>query len=200
MGVGDGDPRAVTYIFELPSWFSPPSTVAPFKSGIMVLQLTLPEALDLTALSEEQCLAFYGAMFAIAAADDAIDEVESDLILDSLDLDALSEDARQKALALSIAPPSLQTCLDFFLDADDHLRLGLMLNLVDVALADDEIEPGEPMTLEQARISLGVTPEQVEMMHTYAYRVRQHAVRTNTTLQRPMACPQEICEPQMPNP
>jgi uncharacterized tellurite resistance protein B-like protein len=185
------------YISEPPTSFPRPSTIAPFNSVIMDLPLTLPEALDLTPLSQEECLAFYGAMFAVAAADDSIDEVESDLILDSLDLDTLSEDARQKALALSIAPPSLQTCLDFFLDADDHLRLGLMLNLVDVALADDEIEPGEPMTLEQARISLGVTPEQVELMHTYAYRVRQHAARTNTALQRPMACPVEICEPPM---
>lgn len=154
--------------------------------------VTLPEALDLSELSEQKRLAFYGALFAVAAADDQIDEVESDLILESLDLNDLSESARERALALSIIPPSLQSCLDHFGDASDDVRLGLMLNLVDVALADDEIEPGEPMTLEQARVALGVTPEQVEGMHAYAYRVRQQAMRQRVEVRRPMACPPEL--------
>src|SRR5690554_1025019 len=128
----------------------------------MTTTTVFPDLLDLSALSEQQQLAFYGALFAIAAADDDIDERESDQILDSLHLDGLSESAREKAFALSIAPPPLQACLEFFRDAPEEVRLGLMLNLVDVALADGEIEPGEPMTLEQARVSLGVFPEQVE--------------------------------------
>lgn len=158
----------------------------------MNLTIPAPEPLDLSALGEEERLAFYGAMFAVAAADDIINEEESDQILESLALDRLSEDARQRALALSIAPPALQSCLDVFRDADERLRMGLMLNLVDVALADDEIDPGEPMTLEQARIALGVSPEQVEQMHAYAYRIRQHARRTRTAITRPMACPEDI--------
>lgn len=155
--------------------------------------ISLPEALDLSDLTEQERLAFYGAMFAVAAADDQIDERESDQILESLDLDDLSESSRERAFALSIAPPSLQSCLDLFRDADERLRLGLMLNLVDVALADDEIEPGEPMTLEQARVTLGLTSEQIEALHGYAYRVRQLALRTRVPLKRPMACPEEVC-------
>jgi uncharacterized tellurite resistance protein B-like protein len=153
----------------------------------------LPDTLDLSPLSEQERLAFYGALFAVAAADDSIDESESDQILESLDLNGLSETARERAFALSIAPPSLQTCLDFFANADEPMRLGLMLNLVDVALADGEIEPGEPMTLEQARVALGVSPEQVEALHTYAYQVRQRAASQQSSLRRPMACPEDLC-------
>jgi len=155
--------------------------------------ITLPDGLDLSTLSEEERLAFYGAMFAMAAADDRIDERESDLILESLDLNDLSEVARERAFALSIAPPSLQSCLEYFRDAEQDLRLALMLNLVDVALADDEIEPGEPMTLEQARVTLGLTPEQIEEIHAYAFRVRRYAIKTRQPIRRPMACPAEIC-------
>jgi len=154
--------------------------------------IILPESLDLSSLSEQQRLAFFGALFAVAAADDSIDEAESDLILESLDMNGLSEASRERALALSIAPPSLQACLDFFASEAEDIRLGLMLNLIDVVLADDEIEPGEPMTIEAARIALGVTPDQVEGMHAYAYKVRRETTSKRLALRRPMACPPEL--------
>lgn len=154
--------------------------------------LVLPGTLDLSALSERQRLAFYGALFALAAADDAIDERESDQILDSLDLSGLSEEARERALALSISPPSLQTCLNVLQDAPESVRLGLMLNLVDVALADEEIEPGEPVSLEVARRTLALSSDQVEAMHTFVYRVRRQAEREGVALRRPLECPPEL--------
>lgn len=158
----------------------------------MTETIAFPEPLDLGALSEQECLAFYGALFALAAADDRIDEVESELILSSLDLNGMSEAARERALALSISPPSLQTCLDLLEGVGEDIRFGLMLNLVDVALADDDIQPGEPMTLEQARIALGLTSEQIASMHEYAYRVRRQALAQNVAIRRPMSCPLSI--------
>ncbi len=148
------------------------------------------EILDLSGLTERQQLAFYGALFALAAADNQIDERESDLILESLHLDGLSEDARQRAFALSIAPPALETCLEILRDTDEPIRRALMLNLVDVALADDEIEPGEPQTLERVRAELGVSPDDVAAMHTYAYRIRQQT--NGQAVPRPLACPPEL--------
>jgi uncharacterized tellurite resistance protein B-like protein len=152
-----------------------------------------PQTLNLSHLSEQEQLAFYGALFAVANADDRIDERESDQILDSLDLNGLSESARERAFALSIAPPALHSCLEFFRNADESMRLGLMLNLIDVVLADDEIEPGEPMTLEQARIALGLLPEQVETLHAYVYQARREAAANRIELRRPMACPDGLC-------
>lgn len=148
--------------------------------------------LDLSGLDEQRRLAFYGALFALAAADDTIDERESDQILESLDLDGLSEESRQKALAFSISPPSLETCLGLFKDADERYRLGLMVNLVDVALADEEIDHGEPASLELARRALGVTEEQVAAMHTYVYQQRREARKQDGLLRRPLECPPEL--------
>ncbi len=149
-----------------------------------------PSVLDLSGLSERQRLAFYGALFALAAADNTIDERESDQILESLHLEGLSEDARQRAFALSISPPSLRACLDLLKDTDESIRRGLMLNLVDVALADGEIEPGEPQTLEAVREELGISPEDIATMHTYAYHLREHG--KGDTIVRPLACPAEL--------
>jgi hypothetical protein len=104
-------------------------------------------------------------------------------------MDGLSEDARERAFALSISPPSLRACLDLLKDTDEHIRRGLMLNLVDVALADDEIEPGEPQTREAVRAELGITPEEVAAMHTYAYQVRE---QQSGRAARPMAFPSEL--------
>ena len=145
-----------------------------------------PTLLDLSSLDERQRLAFYGALFALAAADDSIDERESDQILESLHLEGLSEDARERAFALSISPPSLRTCLDLLKDADETIRRGLMLNLVDVALADGEIEPGEPQTLEAVRAELGISSEEVAAMHTYAYQIREQRIGLAA---RPLAYP-----------
>ena len=153
----------------------------------MAETLSTPDVLDLSSLTERQRLAFYGALFALAAADDAIDERESDQILDSLQFDGLSEEARERVFALSISPPSLDTCLGLLKEAGEDVRRGLMLNLVDVALADGEIEPGEPHALEAARLTLGISSDDVEAMHTYAYRVRQQASGRQPV--RPLACP-----------
>ena len=151
-----------------------------------------PTLLDLSDLTERQQLAFYGALFALAAADNQIDERESELIFESFRLDGLSEDARQRAFALSISPPSLETCLGILSDTDEAIRRALLLNLVDVALADDEIEPGEPQTLEAVREALGLEPEALAAMHTYAYRIRQQA--NGQAVPRPLACPPDLAQ------
>ncbi len=152
------------------------------------------DTLDLSGLSEQEQLAFYGALFAVAAADDRIDEAESEQILEAFDLSGLSEGARERAFALSIAPPALQTCLDYFRDADAPTRHSLMLNLVDVALADGEIEPGEPMMLEQARVALAIEPEALGAMHAHVFRAREQAQKRSAPLARPLACPDDICQ------
>jgi uncharacterized tellurite resistance protein B-like protein len=135
-----------------------------------------PEALttlDLSGLPEAQRLAFYGALFAMAAADRAIDPVETNRIEETLDLSDLSQDARRKVLALAIQPPPLERCLLQLKDAPEAIRRGLMLNLIDVVLADDAIEPGEHLGLHQARQVLGLSHDDVATLHEAAYVAQQ---------------------------
>lgn len=152
----------------------------------------LPTPLDLSALTEQDRLAFFGALFAVAAADDRISEAESNQILDSLDLSNISESGRERALAMSIAPPSLAACLEYFTNADSTLRHSLLLNLIDVILADDEILAGEPLAIEQARTALRIPVEKVAEMHEYAFQLRKAAASSIERIRRPLAFPVDL--------
>lgn len=128
-----------------------------------------PSTLDLHPLPESQRLSFYGALFAMSAADRDMDESEDDRIFESLDLGDLSGDARKKVFRLAIQPPPLERCLLEFKDADVELRRALMLNLIDVVLADGLIEPAEHVGLHEAREVLGIDRDDMAGLHDLAF-------------------------------
>lgn len=130
------------------------------------------DTLDLSSLSEEQTLAFYGSLFAMSAVDRDMDEAESDLIFESLDLDRLSPDARRSVLGLAISPPALDACLRQLAGTDTEIRFGLMLNLVATALADDSLDVAEHAGLRHAQQVLGISDEDVSRMHEQAYKAQ----------------------------
>ena len=125
--------------------------------------------LDLHPLPEESRLSFYGALFAMSAADRDMDESEDDRIFESLDLGDLSGDARKRVFQLAIQPPPLERCLLAFRDADLELRRALMLNLIDVVLADGIIEPAEHIGLHEAREVLGLDRDDMARLHEVAF-------------------------------
>ncbi|MDT0632751.1 hypothetical protein RQM47_09860 [Rubrivirga sp. S365] len=135
--------------------------------------MTTPDTLDLSSLSEDDRLSFYGALFAMSAADRDMDESEDDRIFESLDLGDLSGDARKRVFRLAIQPPPLERCLLQFKDHDVELRRALMLNLLDVVLADGVIEPGEHVGLHEAREVLGLDRDDVAGLHDVAFGVQQ---------------------------
>ena len=140
--------------------------------------------LDLSALSEPERLAFYGALFAMSDADRSMDPVETERIEETLDLSGLSGDARRQVLAQAIQPPPLERCLLQLKDAPAEIRRGLMLNLIDIVLADGSIEPGEHMGLLQARQVLGLSHDEVAALHEAAHTAQQSGA--SKSLQRPI--------------
>ena len=140
--------------------------------------------LDLSGLPESERLAFYGALFAMSAADRSMDEVETDRIYESLDLAHLSPDARKQVLAQAIQPQPLERCLLQFKSADQEIRRALMLNLIDVVLADDSIEPGEHVGLHHARALLDLTHDDMAELHEMAYAVQ--TMPASSDLKRPI--------------
>lgn len=131
------------------------------------------DTLDLSPLPEEQRLAFYGALFAMAAGDGDVDEAEDERIFDSLDLGGLSREARDKVFRLAIQPPPLERGLLAFRDADVELRRALLLNLVDVVLADGLIEPAEHVGLHEARDVLGLTRDDAAELLEVAHAAQE---------------------------
>ena len=149
--------------------------------------LSTPDALgtlDLSPLPEPQRLAFYAALFAMSAADRTMDAVETERIEEMLDLGGLSPEARRQALAQAINPPPLERCLLQLKDEPEPIRRGLMLNLIDIVLADESIEPGEHMGLHQARQILGLSHDDMAMLHEAAYIAQQSG--TSESLRRPI--------------
>ena len=152
--------------------------------------LPTPDAigtLDLSGLSEPQRLAFYGALFAMSAADRSMDAVETERIEETLDLAELSPESRRQVLAQSIQPPPLERCLLQLKDEPVAIRRGLMLNLIDIVLADESIEPGEHVGLHQARQILGLSHDDMASLHDIAYAAQQ--TRSARSVRRPIGLP-----------
>ncbi|MEL6443720.1 MAG: TerB family tellurite resistance protein [Bacteroidota bacterium] len=142
------------------------------------------ETLDLRSLPEVQRLAFYGALFAIADADHNVDDAESTLIFETLDLEPLSSEARKRVFQLAIEPPSLATCLEQLRDASAEVRHSLMLNLIDIALVDESIEFGEHVGLRDAQELLGIDPNDIQVMHDLAYHAQHDGDAKNGSVAR----------------
>jgi uncharacterized tellurite resistance protein B-like protein len=131
------------------------------------------QPLDLSPYPEDLRLDFYGALFAMSAADRDQDASEDDRIFASLDLGALSEDARKRVFQLAISPPPLERCLLAFKQADADLRHALLFNLIDVVLADGSIEPAEHVGLHQAREVLGISRDEMARLHDLAFEAQR---------------------------
>ncbi len=131
------------------------------------------EHLDLKSLSDKQRVAFYGALFAMADADDQMQREELELIYEALDTEGLPEEARRRLYAYAIDPPALRDCLQALSGASEPARHGLMLNLVEVAVSDYLLSDAEQEALTEAQVMLGIGDEQRAAMERYAEEVRR---------------------------
>ena len=132
-----------------------------------------PDTLDPTALSVEDQKAFYGSLFAMAAADDTVEREEMELIFETLDLEGLDEEDRREVHGYLMDPPDFSECLEELQGADKALRYGLMLNLVEIMVADDLIHEREEEYISEAQEKLDVADEQLSKMKDFAQEVER---------------------------
>lgn len=140
-------------------------------------QSTNNQTLDLAKVPESDRLAFYGALFAIATADGSVDKDEMALIFGIMDLEGMSESAKRQVQSYIIEPPPLQECLKTLSKADDSLRFGLMVNLIDIVWANDELEPSEEEAIKLAKQELRITDEQVQAIEAFIQKMREIRAR-----------------------
>lgn len=150
-------------------------TVADIATGSE--QSTNNQTLDLAKVPESDRLAFYGALFAIATADGSLDKDEMNLIFGIMDLEGMSESAKRQVQSYIIEPPPLQECLKTLSKADDSLRFGLMVNLIDTVWANDELEPSEEEAIKLAKQELRITDEQVQAIEAFIQKMREIRAR-----------------------
>jgi uncharacterized tellurite resistance protein B-like protein len=129
------------------------------------------ELLDLISLPEDQRLAFYGSMLAIAAADGIFGRDELDLIFETINTDGLSERGRNTIWDYLIDTPLLSDCIARFSTSNDQVRCALMLYLIEIALADHILDVNEEEALLQARCSLHIRQTQIEAIERYICEV-----------------------------
>ena len=140
-------------------------------------QSTNNQTLDLAKVPESDRLAFYGALFAIATVDGSLDKDEMNLIFGIMDLEGMSESAKRQVQSYIIEPPPLQECLKTLSKADDSLRFGLMVNLIDTVWANDELDPNEKNAIKLAKQELRITDEQVQAIEAFIQKMREIRAR-----------------------
>ena len=101
-------------------------------------------------LSEEQTLAFYGSLFAIAGADGDIEKDEVAAIFETLDTAKMSEAGRQKLYAFLFEPPLFDENLETLAQCPSELHYGLVVAMMEVALTDGELTDQEKGLLQRA--------------------------------------------------
>ena len=132
---------------------------------------------DLAKLPEEQRLAFYGALFAIASSDGHFDKDEMDLICGVMDLDGMSDYAKEQIQEYIIEPPNLFDCLRVLNGSDETLRYGVMMNMVDTAWADDYLDLQESKALAFAQAELSISNEQRQAIDNFVQKMREIRAR-----------------------
>ncbi|HEY9298908.1 MAG TPA: hypothetical protein VIQ31_21635, partial [Phormidium sp.] len=126
---------------------------------------------NLICFSEDESLAFYGTLFAVAAADGSIDPEELNLILNSPDINNMSRSARQQIQNYCVSPPSLEDSFKKLSQADEKLRFGLMFYIFNIIWVDKTITAGEEKAIEIAQTELGISKEQVNAINTFTQKM-----------------------------
>ena len=128
--------------------------------------------LDLAAIPEQDRLAYYGALYAIANADGHIDPREVAVIEEIINLEGLSDHAKDKVVNYREDPPNLGNCLAVLAEADESLRIGLMMNLIDTSWANEELDPLEMAALKLAQRSLNISDVELESIEGFVREMR----------------------------
>ncbi len=124
----------------------------------------MSHAIDFSAIPDQERVAFYGLLFAIAAADGSFDAEEMVVIQSMLDVTDMNDDSLEKIRSYRVSPPDFAECLVVLADCRDELRHGTMMSLVDIALADGILTEAEEQALEEAGRALAINDEQVQAM------------------------------------
>lgn len=117
--------------------------------------------------SNEDTLAFFAVLFAVAAADKKIDENELSLILSSPEADKLTTDEKETLQSYSYRPPSLQESIQKLAKADQELKFGLMFYILNLVWADQNITAEEAAAIKIAQQEFEINDVQVKAIEDF---------------------------------
>ncbi len=117
--------------------------------------------------SESELLAFYGALFAIAAVDGSVDIDELNLLFKTINLDKFSSSAKTQIQSYTANPPSLGDSLQTLSQSAEPLRLGVMYFSIGIAWANNKLHSGESEAIQSAQKLLAISDLQVQAMQEF---------------------------------
>ncbi len=123
--------------------------------------------------SETELLAFYGSLFAIAAADGSVDIDELNLLFKTINLDKFSDSAKAQIESYTATPPSLGDCLQTISQSEEPLRLGVMYFLISIAWANNTVHPAESEAIQSAKKLLAISDLQIQAMQEFIADMKQ---------------------------
>ncbi|PSB00748.1 YkvA family protein [Merismopedia glauca] len=117
--------------------------------------------------SDEDTLAFFAVLFAVAAADGEIGEDELSMIFSSPDVDKLSVEGKKKLQTYSCNPPSLEEAIEKLSKANQELKFGLIFYILNLVWVDGVMTLGETEAIKIARQKLEINAVQVEAIEKF---------------------------------
>ena len=127
---------------------------------------------EFNRLPEDEQMAFYGLLLAMAATDGEVTPAELGRVLESMDLDGLGEEGRRTVRGWLSEPPEMDACLEVLAEGNEALRYGVVMHLTDVILADEDYEITEKLAMRRVREALGITRQQALAIEEFVWEVR----------------------------
>lgn len=128
---------------------------------------------DITKVPQEQLVAFFGLPFAVAAIDGSVEKEELLSIFENIDLDLLDDENKKKVSDFIISPPNYNECIIKIANGSDELRFAVIVNVVDVILADDLMELEEKEFLDFLCAQLNITNSQKEAIINFVKETKR---------------------------
>ncbi|NJN17765.1 MAG: TerB family tellurite resistance protein [Oscillochloris sp.] len=139
--------------------------------------MSADDLVQIAALPEHQRVAYAGALYALAVADGALDKEELQLISELVDPGGLSSAGRDLMRSYVLTPPTLADTLAAFGAAPETVRYALMLNLLEIAWANDLLTPQQDSLLTTARSALAINEDQYRALWRFVRELRAVRLR-----------------------
>ncbi|MGD1853359.1 MAG: YkvA family protein [Leptolyngbyaceae cyanobacterium] len=117
--------------------------------------------------SDDDTLAFFAVLFAVAAVDKQVSEAELQMILASPEAKNLSADQQKILQSYSYNPPPLKESMEALAEADQELKFGLIFCILNLVCINGEMSDAESDAIALAQDTFEINDVQLEAIREF---------------------------------
>ncbi|MEM1254885.1 MAG: DUF1232 domain-containing protein [Cyanobacteria bacterium P01_H01_bin.21] len=117
--------------------------------------------------SNDDTLAFFAVLFAVAAVDKQIDEAELQMILASPEARNLSDEQQQILQSYSYNPPPIKESIQALSEADQELKFGLIFCILNLVSINGRISPAETDAIALVQEAFEINDVQLDAIRNF---------------------------------